>query len=171
MACSISACANHWKAEAQKEIHLIEDGPFYGQEEYQCGPSALAGVLNFYGVHVTPEEISDEIFSKSIRGTFTFDMLIYAQNKGLVAEQYRGELHNLKRNIIKNRPLIVLVNYGGAIFQANHFMVVIGYTKKGFILQSGKNSHKYMDFEDFLKAWNDANNWTLLIHPAPQEKQ
>ncbi len=157
------ACAYHGKSDSLKNVHHISGVPFFDQEDYQCGPSVLAGVLNFYGIHVLPEEIADEIFSTNVRGTFMFDMLIYAQKKGLYARQYRANIRNLKENIIKNQPLIVLVNFGNSLLQENHFMVVTGYSDNGFIVQSGNRRNEHISFGKFQHIWNNANNWMLLI--------
>jgi predicted double-glycine peptidase len=159
----LCACAYHGKPDSPKNVHHISSVPFFDQKDYQCGPSALAGVLNFYGVHVLPEEVADEIFSTNVRGTFMFDMLIYAQKKGLYARQYRGDIKNLQENIIKNQPLIVMVNFGNSLLQENHFMVVTGYNYNGFIVQSGNKRSEHISFEKFHNIWNKANNWTLLI--------
>jgi len=166
IAICLYACAYHGKADIPENVHLIENVHFFDQDDNQCGPSTLAGVLNFYGVHVLPEEIADEIFSKNVRGTMTFDMLFYAQKKGLYARQYRGNIENLQENILKNHPLIVLVNFGNSLFQVNHFMVVKGYSDTGFIVQSGNNKNKHISFGKFLDIWNSTENWTLLIKKA-----
>lgn len=157
------ACAYHGKSDTPGNLHHITSVPFFDQEDYQCGPSALASVLNFQGVHVLPEEIAQEIFSTNVRGTFMFDMLIYAQKKGLYAKQYRGNIENLKENIIKNQPPIILVNFGNSLFQENHFMVVTGYSDNGFIVQSGNKRNEHISLGKFQHIWNNANNWTLLI--------
>jgi ABC-type bacteriocin/lantibiotic exporter with double-glycine peptidase domain len=145
-------------------VHHIQNVPFFDQEDYQCGPASLASVLNYHGIHVLPKEIADEIFSTNVRGTLTFDMLIYAQKKGLYARQFRGDIKALQENIIKNQPLIVLVNFGNSLIQKNHFMVVTGFSKNGFIVQSGNKRNKHISFSNFLDPWNNAHNWTLLIH-------
>lgn len=149
---------------AQK-IRIIEDVPFFAQEDYQCGPSALAGVLNYWGVKVTPEEISKEIFSKTARGTLNIDMLLYAQKKGLNAVQYNGSLSDLKENIDSGFPVIVMVDLGISFFKANHFMAVTGYNEKGVIVNSGREKDKFLYEKDFLNAWVKTGYWTLLIKP------
>ena len=141
----------------------IENLPFYPQESYQCGPASLAGVLNYWGVAVTPDEVARNIFSASARGTLTIDMVLYAQQKGLSAEQYKGSLENLKQNIDSGLPVVVLVDYGGALYQMNHFMVIIGYNEYGILANSGKDNEKFIPEDDFLKSWEKTNFWTLRI--------
>jgi ABC-type bacteriocin/lantibiotic exporter with double-glycine peptidase domain len=141
----------------------IENMPFHPQESYQCGPASLAGVLNYLGVAVTPDEVARNIFSASARGTLTIDMVLYARQKGLFAEQYKGSLENLKQNIDSGLPVVVLVDYGGMMYQLNHFMVIFGYNEYGILANSGKDKEKFIPEDDFLKSWEKTDFWTLLI--------
>ena len=143
--------------------HIIENVPFYAQETYQCGPASLAGVMNYRGVNVSPDEIAKEIYSESARGTLNIDMIIYPQKKGLEADQYSGGMDDIRKNIDAGYPLIVLVDYGFSVYQVNHFMVVIGYNEAGVIVNSGKNESKFIPEEDFIKSWERTKFWTLLI--------
>ncbi|MCL4537857.1 MAG: peptidase C39 family protein, partial [Nitrospirae bacterium] len=133
------------------------------QEDYQCGPASLAGVLNYWGITVSPDDVAKDIYSESARGTLNMDMVIYANKKGLYALQYIGGWDDLKKKINNKYPLIVLVDYGFSVYQANHFMVVVGYNDDGVVVNSGKTEHMFIDKEKFLKAWKRTNFWTLLI--------
>jgi ABC-type bacteriocin/lantibiotic exporter with double-glycine peptidase domain len=161
----LSFCATINKIPEAKHTHIIGNVPFYSQETYQCGPVSLAGVLNYWGVKITPDDIAKEIFSKSARGTLTIDMVFYVQMKGLKAIQYKGNIDDLKKNIDSNYPVIVLVDYGISLYQVNHFMVVLGYNEHGVIVNSGRSKHKFISDEDFTKVWKKTNYWTLLINP------
>jgi predicted double-glycine peptidase len=141
----------------------IGDVPFFPQEDYQCGPASLAGVVHFWGCTADVREIAGEIFSKSARGTLTMDMSLYAERKGFTALQYPGDLDDLKSKIRTGYPLIVLVDYGFLAYHKEHFMVVIGYDADGLIVNSGKSEKLYVSNEDFLKTWRRTNNWTLWI--------
>lgn len=143
--------------------HMIENVPFYPQETYQCGPASLAAVLNYWRIPEKPDYIAKDIFSKNARGTLSIDMVIYAQKKGLFALQYKGSLEDLKINIDAGYPIIVLVDYGISFYQANHFMVVVGYNENGVIVNSGKDSNVFITNNDFQKVWKRADYWTLLI--------
>lgn len=142
---------------------VMKSVPFFPQEDYQCGPAAMASVLNYRGVKTTPEEVAAAIYSKSARGTLNFDMVFYAEKKGLFARQYPGSLADLKYRIDKSHPLIVMVDYGFLVYQKNHFMVVVGYDGGNVIVHSGRDSFKAIPIDDFLKTWQKTNNWTLLI--------
>lgn len=154
---------SHGSVQLNSNPVLIDNVPFYPQDDYQCGPASLAGVMNYWGLNITPDEIAKAIYSESARGTLTIDMLIYTNKKGLYAVQYSGSWDDLKTKISNRYPLIVLVDYGFSVYQANHFMVVVGYNDDGVVVNSGRTEHMFIDKEKFLKAWERTNYWTLLI--------
>ncbi|NWF76675.1 MAG: C39 family peptidase [Nitrospirae bacterium] len=137
--------------------------PFFPQDAYKCGPASLAGVLNYYGVNESPDDITREIFSKGAKGTLTMDMFLYAENKGMYVKQYIGNIEDIRKNIDSNNPLIVLVDYGIYFYKKNHFMVIIGYNERGVIVNSGRKKGQFIFYDDFLKIWEKTNFWTLLI--------
>jgi ABC-type bacteriocin/lantibiotic exporter with double-glycine peptidase domain len=161
----LSSCSGIPPIKESSPPRILENVPFYPQEIYQCGPASLAGIFNFWGITVSPEEIAGEIYSRSARGTLNLDMVLYTERKGLTAHQYRGSLEDIKRKIDSGYPLIVLVDYGFWVYQRNHFMVVFGYREDGFIVHSGLESDKFLPLEDFLKSWERTRFWTLLITP------
>lgn len=158
----ITACSSHLIIQYGPEV-IINKVPFYPQEDYQCGPSALAGVMNYYGINISPNEIASEIYSKSARGTLDLDLLFYTEKKGLKAEKYRGNINDLRDKIKTGHPLIVLVDYGYGPIQVNHFMVIVGYNESGVFANSGREEKKFIPYKDFVRVWDKTGNWTLLI--------
>ena len=137
--------------------------PFYPQVSFQCGPASLAGVLNFFGEGVTPDEIAEAIFRRDIRGTVTLDMVLYARRRGFFAEWYNGSVDDIRRSVDGSVPLIVMVDLGFAGVPKNHFMVVVGYTPEGVIANSGKTREKLISWKAFLARWNRTKRWALRI--------
>lgn len=142
---------------------LIEAVPFYPDASYQCGPATLAGVLNFWGVRVSQEEIADAVFSKSAGGALGMDLAWYARSRGMQAKEFEGTLADVRRAIDQGRPLIVFVDLGFGEVSAGHFMVVIGYTDDGIIANSGKNRFEIFSNNRFDRLWSRNSRWTLLI--------
>ena len=120
-------------------------------------------MLGYRGVSVAPEEIAAKIYSGSARGTLNVDMVLYALTLGFDASSYSGGLEDLRERIDSGHPLIVLVDYGFSLYQANHFMVVTGYRDDGVIVNSGKEERKLIPMGDFLRSWERTKFWTLLI--------
>ena len=163
IAVCMSSCSSVHGIHDPSANTIIKDVPSYSQESYQCGPASLAMVMNYLKVMVKPEEIADDIYSKSAHGTLNLDMVLYAQRKGLSALQYKGNLSDIHKNIGDGNPLIVLVDYGYSFYEANHFMVIVGYNEDGIIVNSGKRKDHFIPEKEFLKAWKKTNYWTLLI--------
>lgn len=159
------SCARTREVTPSEVSQVIEKVPFYPQQEYQCGPASLAGVLNYWGVDISPEEIATEIYSKSAKGTLDVDMILYAERKSLKPHHYKGSLEDIRSNIDSGYPLIVLVDYGFWVYQQNHFMVVVGYNENEIIANSGKDRLKSIPLKNFLKSWEKTEFWTLLVTP------
>jgi|SRR3990167_1517338 len=143
--------------------HVITQIPFFPQDDYQCGPASLAAVLTYRGAAVTPTGIAAEIFSGSAMGTLDMDMVFYAEGKGLKVKRYAGTPEDVRRNIDNGNPLIVLTDYGFWVYEKGHYMVIVGYNDKGFIVNSGKDHELFVPETEFLKSWKKANFFTLLI--------
>jgi predicted double-glycine peptidase len=164
-----SACATtHYLPQDAKFI----DVPFFKQDDYQCGPSALATVVNYwYGktqsnTHLSQDEIIKEIYSPGAGGTLTIDLELYAERLGFSAEQYSGGIEKLRTSVDKDIPPIILVDYGFSVYQVNHFMVVTGYTEKGIILNTGRERNKVISNEELIRIWEKTGFWTLVIKPS-----
>lgn len=147
---------------------VIEGVPFFPQDAYQCGPSSLAAVLTYWKVETTPDRIAEEIYSPSARGALTVDMVRYAAQSGLDVTQYSGGWEDLRTTVGAGYPLIVLVDFGFAFYQANHFMVVIGFSDDSVIVNSGRNERLVMERQEFLRAWQKTRFWTLRVRPIPE---
>ena len=144
---------------------IVAEVPFFPQERYQCGPASLAGVLNYWGILVTPEEIAEAIYSRSARGTLDLDLVFYGEKKGLKAALYEGSRDDLGKNIKDKIPLIVLVDEGFLAYQKYHFMIVVGYNDQGIFAHSGGERQRFYPWPGFLKTWEKTKNWTLRLTP------
>lgn len=142
---------------------IIDNVPFFPSKKYNCGPSSLAMVLNFYGLKVSPEEIANEIYSENAKGTWDFDMIRYVLQKGFKAKHYQGSIDDIREKIMQKKPLIVMTDEGFWFYKKYHFMVVVGFNDNSIIVNSETKEHKTIDIEDFLKKWQKTDFWTLLI--------
>lgn len=148
----IFSCASPQQAQKSKQSRVVGEVPFFAQEEYQCGPASLAGVMNYLGASVTPENIAKEIYSKSIKGTLNIDMARYPQKKGFITQQYQGSMDDLRKKIDSGNPLIVFVDEGIWFVQAGHFMIVVGYNESGVVVNSGREKNKFIPEKEFVSA-------------------
>lgn len=150
---------------------LLTGVPFYQQEAYECGPAALATVINYWHAKtgaasaVTPDEIVTEIFSPSARGVLGIDLALYAKKRGFQTHTLTGSPSEIKKQIDEGIPPIILVDYGFSFYQRNHFMVVTGYAANGVLVNSGRAENEFIEQEDFLKIWKKTGYWMLVVRP------
>ena len=140
--------------------------PFYPQKEYQCGPSALAMVLNWSGKKTTPDQISGWVFTPSLKGSLQPAMIAGTRRSGRVAYEIDGN-EALHREIAAGHPVIVLQNLGLSWYPVWHYAVAFGYDAEvgEIVLHSGAEANKRMPIPLFQKTWARGNNWGLLVIP------
>jgi hypothetical protein len=147
-----------------KHVELTEV-PFFAQDEYQCGPAALATVLASYGVPVTPEQLVPEVYLPERKGSLQVEMLAAARRHGLVSYELRGGLEPLMREVAAGNPVILLQNLG--IRDGWHYAVAIGwdYDDGMLILRSGTDKRKEMRFPFNEFAWMRSGYWAMVAVP------
>ena len=147
----------------------VKQVPFYPQTQYQCGPASLATVLNYWGRHVTPEQIAQEIYRPGMKGTLSLDLWRYAQTQDLQASVRQGSWEFLETQVTRERPIIAFLNFGFRQVPLGHFLVVVGVDPddKSVIAYSGVDKNQRIPFDRFRAAWEKTNYWSLLIEPKP----
>jgi tetratricopeptide (TPR) repeat protein len=135
--------------------------PFIAQKPNYCGPAALAMIANFYGHNVTQDEIASDIYLPDIHGTLTTELAAYGQRYGLWTRQYRSTRADLHEKLSAGIPMIVL----GRLGNRYHYFVVLDYRGDELIVHSDTRANLRMPEDDFLRWWNRADRWTLLVCP------
>ncbi len=145
----------------------LTDVPFFAQEEYQCGPAALAMALNAAGVSVTPEALVDQVYIPARKGSLQVEMLAATRRRGLIAYELEPQLTDLLREVAAGTPVIVLENYGFRVFPVWHYAVVVGYNfERGeTIRRSGMKQRQIMPFGVFEYLWKDEGHWAMVAVP------
>lgn len=146
-------------------IHLVQNVPFFPQEDHYCGPAALASLLTYYGHPTTQDEIAQAIYLPRHFGTLSMDLLLYSKAKGLDTQVVEGNLHLLQSEVDQNHPTVVFLNLGLKIFPKGHFITVIGYNDLDQIIiaHSGQDAERSIPYAEFLQAWGKTGFWTLLV--------
>jgi tetratricopeptide (TPR) repeat protein len=140
--------------------------PFYPQEEYQCGPAALAMALSWSGVEVRPEELAPMVFTPARRGSLQPDMIAAARRLGRLAYTIAGE-EALLREIAAGHPVVVLQNLGLSWYPVWHYAVAVGYDLEAgeITLHSGLSARKRTALSLFRATWSRGAEWGLLVLP------
>lgn len=149
--------------------HLLAGVPFIPQAEYQCGPAALAMVLQYHGLRVSPDEIAQALAIPSLRGTLNLDLERYARRRGLDARAFPGTLARAKDELRRGRPLIVFQDLGAPPrYPVPHFAVLVGYDDRAgaVVLHSGTTAYRVVPYADFERTWARQRGWTLLVTRA-----
>jgi ABC-type bacteriocin/lantibiotic exporter with double-glycine peptidase domain len=147
--------------------HLITSVPFIPQEDYQCGPAALAMVLRYYGAALGQEEIARALYLASARGTLNLELEFYARRRGFEARAFAGTLEQAKDELRRGRPLIVFQDVGAPGYTIPHFAVLLGYDDRAavVVLHSGPRPYRVVSYDDFGRTWARRRAWTLLVTP------
>ena len=138
------------------------------QRFQQCGPAALASVLNYYGDPATPDEIGAAIYRPGNLGTLNLDLALYPRTLGFATEWYEGSLDGLLESVRRECPVIVMVDRGFGPVQANHFMVVVGYAPQGLTVLAGGDQAETVGWARFDAQWAKTNRWTLEVAPEAE---
>ena len=100
-----------WPEGVEQTVELTAV-PFFPQDEYQCGPAALATVLSHSGVDVTPEPLVSQVYLPSRQGSLQIEMLAAPRRYGRVSYQLAPRYADVLREVAAGNPVIVLQDVG-----------------------------------------------------------
>jgi hypothetical protein len=143
--------------------------PFYPQEAYQCGPAAMAMVLQWTKTNVSPQDLIPKVFMPAKKGSLQPALISAARRYNRLAYPIKG-VEALFKELVAGHPVIVLQNLGLQWFPKWHYSVPIGYnlTKGIVILHSGKEARRRMSMTLFMRTWKRADYWGLVVLPSGQ---
>lgn len=139
--------------------------PFFAQEDHQCGPAALATVLAYNGVAVTPEQLVPQIFIPGREGSLQLELLAASRRHARIPYVLQPDLAALLAEIAAGRPVLVLQNLGLESFPLWHYAVVIGFDllDNTLLLRSGRQARQLLSARRFESSWARAGRWGLVI--------
>ena len=140
----------------------LKDVPFFPQDEYQCGPAALATVLANTGLKVTPEELVPEVYLPSRKGSLQIEILAATRRHGLVSYQLAPRFADMLQEVAAGNPVIILQNLG--LREAWHYAVVVGYDYNWgkLYLRSGTTQRRVMPFAINEVVWMRSGYWAMV---------
>lgn len=139
--------------------------PFFPQERYQCGPAALATVLNSAGAAGSPDELVTEVYLPAGKGSLQVEMVAAARMRDRVAYPVSQDLPSLLRQLAAGTPVLVMQNLGVKLVPLWHYAVLVGYDLDAgtLVLRSGTTQRRIMGMRRFMSTWNRAQRWALVV--------
>jgi hypothetical protein len=145
---------------------VVNAVPFFPQDEFQCGPAALATVLRHAGVAVTPQDLVKDVWLPERRGSLQLEMLAAARRHQRVAYRIAPSYAELLREVAAGHPVIVLQDIG-PLFTEWHYAVVHGfdYGSGTLYLRSGTTERLELPFTAFERTWMKGTYWAMVALP------
>jgi tetratricopeptide (TPR) repeat protein len=145
----------------------VEAVPFFAQDDFFCGPAALAMTLAWSGLQVTQDDLVPVVYTPGRQGTLQNDVLAGARRYARLAVVI-DDLPDLLAEVAAGHPVLVFQNLGLRAFPQWHYAVVTGYDLDGRTLRlhSGRSEHLESRLATFARTWSRGGNWALVVLPA-----
>lgn len=149
---------------AQVELTAV---PFFAQDDYQCGPAALATILQHAGKDRTPQQLIEQVYLPARQGSLQLELLGAARRAGTVPYVLRGDPQDLLKEVRAGHPVLVLQNLRWRALPQWHYAVVVGYDLVAgtITLRSGTERRLVMGLDAFDRSWALADRWALVALP------
>jgi len=165
----LAGCAGNVRvmmADIEQQTDSVElvDTPFYPQTTDQCGPSALATVLNVAGVDVSPMNLKSSIYIPDRQGSLQLELLAATRSHQRIPYTLEPEITAVLVALRSGNPVLVLQNLGMNSRPVWHYAVVVGYLsgEQRFILRSGDQKRYLVKPAKFLRSWRRAGYWAMI---------
>lgn len=146
------------------------DVPFFAQDEYQCGPAALAMLLKWSAVDVSPEIIKPLVYVPEKQGSFPIEMVAAVRQFNRIPYVIEPSISALLKELEAGNPVLVFQNLGLDWFPKWHFAVVVGVdvAANQVTLHSGTIEKHTMTLDKFEYTWRRAKKWAMVAMRAGQ---
>ena len=138
--------------------------PFYAQTTDQCGPSALATILNVTGVDTDPDALRSLTYIPGRQGSLQTELLSATRSYQRIPYPIEPTIDSLLAELKAERPVLILQNLGTGMTPIWHYAVVVGYRPEDrvFILRSGDKERHRIKRRPFLRSWKRADYWGFV---------
>jgi tetratricopeptide (TPR) repeat protein len=142
----------------------LKQTPFFPQQEYHCGPAALATALHAVDIRVSPDTLAPEVYIPSRKGSLQIEMLAAARRHGALAVKIAPDLGAVLKEIAVGNVVVVMQNLGLSWAPSWHYAVVVGYDldKELMWLRSGTYERFEMSLSTFQRTWARSQYWAFV---------
>lgn len=143
---------------------LLAHVPFYPQDEYQCGPAALAMALAASGAPADPEALREQVYVPARQGSLQPEMLATARRHGRLAVEIPPRMDAALAEVAGGLPVIVLQNLALPVSPVWHYAVIVGFdlARGEVVLHSGRSEHLTLSLEVFERTWARSGYWAMV---------
>lgn len=166
----LAACASlepAWNKEdlSQRSATELQEVPFYPQEDFQCGPAALAMVLDWGGSMIGPEALTRALYIPARKGSLQPELVAQARRQQRLVYPIQGELSALLDELQAGHPVLVLQNLALNWWPAWHYAVAIGFdpARAEILLHSGTIERHRTALPTFMRTWARSGYWGLVV--------
>lgn len=178
----LSGCVNFAPLDEQRaaikqngfdhgEPLALESVPFFAQDQYQCGPAALASILSFEGESITPNDLVEEVYIPDRQGSLQPFMVAAVRKRGYLPYQRINEgISTLIKELDAGKPVLVLQNLGISQLPVWHYAVVVGWLPETqtFVVHTGDQAAKKLSLKFFEYTWRASQYWSLTLYQSDQ---
>lgn len=161
-----AGCTLHRPPEAGKAATTdieLSDTPFFPQEEYQCGPAALATLLVSADAPASPDRLVSEIYIPKRKGSLQLEIVGAVRRHQRIPYKVRPEADAIRTELQAGRPILVLQNLGLKMLPVYHYAVIVGLLSDSqVVLRSGTTRRLVMPLDDFLATWERTGSWGIV---------
>lgn len=164
----LASCSINPKTDLASETAgtspVLLDIPFFPQEEYQCGPAALATILVASGVDTSPEILTPQVFLPNRQGSLQLELLAATRRAYRIPYVIEDDLSMLLSELEQERPVLVLQNLRTQHFPIWHYAVLMGFDPDSnqVYLNTGTHQKQAMSAGKFMRLWNWADSWAMV---------
>lgn len=159
-----AGCATLDSGPPRNSVPELADVAFFPQTAYDCGPAALATILDASGVATTPTALIDQVYIRDLEGSLQAELVAATRRAGRVPVPLGQSFDALVEELESGRPVLVLLNLGLSRAPVWHYAVVVGFDADAdrVILRSGEEPRRRERLRRFLRQWQLAEQWAFV---------
>lgn len=127
-------------------------------------------MLAVRGIEAKPESLRGKVYIPGKKGSLTTEMVARARRYGMLVYTLQPDLTDILLEVSAGNPVLVMQNLGFDWMPRWHFSVVAGFDleREFVVLRSGNTLYREIGFDLFLKTWDRAQHWAVVMMPPGQ---